>query len=128
MSIVVTGGRPTELRDGWFAVETLNPSTSTSRQSIAIHAPLTLLSTATGGTATATGFEINVFSLSTASVAEGEEKSIIMTGTGEAKIELTGTATGRWVLNEADDHLRFKMLGRRWRLVANSGATVATST
>lgn len=127
MSISVTGGRALEHGFG-FACETLNPSTSTSPQTLAIHVPLTLLSTATGGTGTATGFEINVFTLPTASVAEGEEKSIILTGTGEAKLGLTGTASGRWVMTAADTHLRFKMLNFKWRLLVNAGATVATAT
>ena len=128
MSIQVTAGKVRERGDGWFALEILNPSTSTSPQSLALHAPLTRISTATGGTGTATGFERNVFTLATASSIEGQQKAIVMTGTGEVKIVLTGTATGRWVMDSADDFLVFRMLDRKWRLISNSGATLATST
>ena len=129
MSIEIIAGKSRERGDGWFALETLNPSTSTSPQTISLDAPLTRVSTATGGTATAVGFEINVFTLSTASAVEGQTKAFLMTGTGEAKLIVTsGTATGRWVLNAADDYVKFVMHNRKWRLEVNSGATLATST
>ena len=127
LSITITGGAVGERRKGWFAAETLNPSTSTVPQAIALTTELTILSTATGGTATATGFLRNVFTLSTASAVEGQNKAIIMTGTGEAKIAFTGTATGRWVLSLADDNLMLRMLNRKWRVV-NRTATTATAT
>ena len=128
MSRTVTGGAAPERGSGWCAVETLNPSTATAAQSIALHVPLTLFSTATGGTATATGFLVNVYTLPTATAVEGEEKSIILTGTGEYKILLTGTATGAFVMSSADAHLRLKMLNRKWRVLVSAGATIATST
>lgn len=129
MSIVVVGGEPRSRGTGWVARETLNPSTSTTPQTVALDAPLTRLSTATGGTGTATGFEINVFALSTASAVETMAKTILMTGTGEAKVLVTnGTATGRWVLNAADDCMAFVYLNDKWRVIFNSGATLATST
>ena len=96
-------------------------------QALALTADITLISTATGGTATASGFERNVFTLSTASAVEGQEKGIILTGTGEVKLILTGTATGRWTLTEADDLVMVKMLNRKWRVV-QSTATLATAT
>ena len=128
MSISVTGGVVPSRGEGWFTLETLNPSTATADQSLALHVPLTIMSTATGGTATATGFNVNRYTLSTASAIEGEEKSIILTGTGEYKIFFTGTATGAFVMTAANAHLRVAMLNRKWRVLVNSGATIATST
>ena len=127
MPISVTSGRIKRRGDGWFAAETLNPSTSTAPQTLALTTDITRISTATGGTGTATGFERNVFTLSTASAAEGQDKGILMTGTGEVKIAFTGTATGRLVLNEADDFVLLRMLDRKWRII-QSTATVATAT
>ena len=127
MSVSVTAAPAGRRGAGWFAAETLNPSTSTAPQALALTADITLISTATGGTATATGFERNVFTLSTASAVEGQEKGIFLTGTGEAKIALTGTATGRWVLTEAEDFLLVRMLNRKWRVI-QSTATLATAT
>jgi len=127
LSITVTAAPVRRRGDGWFSAETLNPSTSTVPQALALTADITLISTATGGTATASGFERNVFTLSTASAVEGQEKGIILTGTGEVKLILTGTATGRWTLTEADDLVMVKMLNRKWRVV-QSTATLATAT
>lgn len=128
MSVSVTGGVVPSRGKGWFSQEILNPSTATANQSIALHVPLTLFSTASGGTATATGFNVNRYTLPTASAIEGEEKAIILTGTGEYKIHLTGTATGAFVMTTADTHLRVVMLANKWRVKTNSGATIATST
>lgn len=127
MAISTIAGPPPERGIGYFVTETLNPSTSTTAQAIALTVPLTLISTATGGTGTATGFERNVFSLSTASAIEGQVKTVIMTGTGEAKLILTGTATGRWTLTEADDLVMVQMFNRKWRVI-QSTATLATAT
>lgn len=127
MSIGVTAAPVKRRGAGWFSAETLNPSTSTVPQALALTADITLISTATGGTGTATGFERNVFTLSTASAVEGQEKGIILTGTGEVKIILTGTATGRWTLTEADDLLAIRMWNRKWRVI-QSTATLATAT
>ena len=106
-----------------FAMETLAQSTSTVPQPIALTTPLTIL-----GGGTATGFENNVFTLSTASAVEGQEKAILMTASGEAKIAFTGTATGRFVLTRADDLLMLKMFNQKWRVASYTLATLATST
>lgn len=124
VSVSVTGG---PRGDGLFRRELLNPGTSTAAQSVALTTQLTVLSTATGGTGTATGFEVNVFSLSTASAVEGQEKVVLMTGTGEAKLSFTGTATGRLVLTAADDIAHLVFLNEKWRIKETS-ATFATAT
>ena len=121
MSISVTAG-PVAQRAA-FALETLAQSTSTTPQAIALTTPLTIL-----GGGTATGFHRNVFTLSTASAVEGQEKGILMTASGEAKIAFTGTATGRFVLTQADDLLYLKMFNHKWRVASYTLATLATST
>ena len=121
MAISVTAG-PVQQRAA-FARETLAQSTATVAQALALTTPLTVL---TGGTAT--GFERNVFTLSTASAVEGQEKAILMTASGEAKIAFTGTATGRVVMTQADDLLLLKMFNHKWRVVSRPFATLASST
>lgn len=121
MAISITSG-PVAQRTA-FALETLAQSTSTTPQALALTTPLTIL-----GGGTATGFHINVFTLSTASAVEGQEKGILMTATGEAKIAFTGTATGRFVLNDADDLLVLKMFNHKWRVVSAPLSTLASST
>lgn len=128
MSVVVTAGYPRKRFNDWFARETLNPSTSTTPQTISVPAQLTIFSTATGGTATATGFLVNQFVLPTATAVEGQIKTLLCMGTGEYKVTFTGTATGAWVFDNAEDFLQLQMLQGKWRIIAPSGATLATST
>ena len=121
VAISVTAG-PVAQRAA-FALETLAQSTSTTPQALALTTPLTIL-----GGGTATGFHRNVFTLSTASAVEGQEKGILMTATGEAYIAFTGTATGRFVLRQPDDFLLLKMFNHKWRVSSYTLATLATST
>lgn len=121
MAVSVTAG-PVAQRAA-FAMETLAQSTSTVPQALALTTPLTIL-----GGGTATGFHRNVFTLSTASAVEGQEKAILMTASGEAKIAFTGTATGRFVLTLADDLLMLKMFNYKWRVVSAPLTTLASST
>lgn len=113
--ITVTAGRP-EQRSG-FSVET-----ATATGEIALTTDLTELP---GGTAT--GFSADVFTLSTASAVEGQEKTVVMLATGETKVALTGTATGRFVLSDEDDLLVLRFLRAKWRVIQSS-ATLATAT
>jgi len=120
VAISVTG-RPADRRYGLFGLETLSQSTATVPQAVAVTTDLTTIA---GGTAT--GIGVNLFTL--ANGTEGQEKEIILTGTGEAKIlPLLGTSTGWHVLSETDDGLSLRFLNAKWR-VKQSMATTASAT
>ena len=120
MSVSLTGGKIPDR--GGFAKETLSASTSTTPQVIALTTDLTSVGGGTG-----TGFEVNVFTLSTASAVEGQTKTVMATSTCEAKIAFTGTATGRLVLAEADDIVELRYMDGKWRII-QSTATLASAT
>ena len=120
MSVSVTGGKIPDR--GGFAKETLSASTATTPQAIALTTELTVVGGGTG-----TGFEVNVFTLSTASAIEGQTKTVMATATCEAKVAFTGTATGRLVLAQADDMIEMRYLDGKWRIIQTT-ATVATAT
>ncbi len=120
MAISVTG-QDVPRRYDLFAKETLAQSTATTPQTLATTSDLTVIS---GGTATGVGR--NLFTL--ADGTEGQEKEVLFSGTGEAKVlPLSGTATGWHVMTEDDDYLSFRFLDSKWR-VRESSATVASST
>lgn len=130
MTVESIAGPVTPRRNGWFARETLLHSTSTTlQQALALTTELSQLVTGTGNGATATGFTRNVWTLSTASAVEGQNKCIILAASGETSVYLGGgTATGRWVLTETDDTIHARYLNGKWRLIAQSGATLASAT
>lgn len=121
MAIEITAGSGEARGESYQSRDTLTQATATALVTLS---PTTNYSTIAGGTAT--GFGNNGYLL--ADGRDGQTKEIIMTSTGEATIHLTGTSTGALVLNAADDALCLRFLNSKWRLLANSGATVATAT
>lgn len=64
-------------------------------------------------------------------IADGTEKFILATATGNAQIQLgtdlaVGTATSQYVFGAATDHLHFRFLNGHWYVLNNEGATFAT--
>lgn len=121
MAIEITAGAGESRGAGFQSRDTLAQATATSLLTLS---PTTDYSLIAGGTAT--GFGNNGYLL--ADGRDGQTKEIIMTSTGEATIHMTGTSTGALVLNAADDAVCLAFLNSKWRLLANSGATVATAT
>jgi hypothetical protein len=80
------------------------------------------------GMGTATGFGINRYLLATDGAREGREIAIQSTGTGEAYLVLSGTATGALVFLSATDVVEVKQVNALWMLKTNQGATFATAT
>ena len=106
-----------------YAKQTLSQSTATAFQAINLYVDRAHL-----GMGTATGFSLNRYSLATGA-KEGWTVSILATATGEAKVHLGGgTATGLWVFGTADTYLRAIYEEHKWRVLTNSGATLATAT
>lgn len=123
MSVTVTAKRVVRRGDNLYAKETLAQSTATAPQAVALTTDLTTFS---GGTAT--GFDVDVYVLATASAVEGQIKEILMLATGEAKLVLgAGTATGALVFTAADDNASLKFLDGIWR-IRNTSATFASGT
>lgn len=121
MSIEITAGAGEARGEGFQSRDSQVQATATSLVTLS---PTTNYSLIAGGTAT--GFGNNGYLL--ADGRDGQTKEIIMTSTGEATIHLTGTSTGAFVLNAEDDAVCLSFLNAKWRLLANSGATVATAT
>jgi hypothetical protein len=121
MPVSLVGGALRPRFAGYVARETFTQSTATVAQAIALGTLVTHV-----GMGSATGFNLNTYSL--AAGTEGQEKYILATATGEAKISLTGTATGQWVLDAADDWLKVVYLTAKWHVLSSAGATLATST
>ena len=120
MAISLIGGPIAQRRGGAFAKEVLTQSTATTFQAISL---VTGLTTVGMGTAT----DLNMYSL--AAGTENQEKFILATATGEARIFLNGgTATGLWILGSADDWLVTRFFGGSWRIIQTNGATLATAT
>ena len=104
-------------------MESLSQSTATAFRAINLYVDRFHV-----GVGTATGFGLNRYSLATGA-QEGWIVSILATATGEAKVHLGGgTATGLWVLSSADTYMRTIYEDNKWRMLTNSGATLATST
>ena len=121
MSVSVTAGL-SPYRDDSFAKEDLASHSSGSATVVALTAPLTVISGSTS-----TGFSVNHFSLSTASAVEGQFKSVIFSGTGEAYLDFTGTATGSLVLTGADDAAHLRYINAKWYILETT-ATFASAT
>lgn len=80
------------------------------------------------GTEAATASQ-NSYLLATDDNYQGRLVFIQATATGRANLKIGGgTATGMWVITTATDVIAFRQLDTGWLLVANSGATVSTST
>lgn len=122
MAIRITADQPRRRGRTFQSTETLTQSTATSPQSVNLTTDMTIV-----GMGTATGFGLNLYRVTDGFA--GLQKSFLATATGEAKLVLdSGTATGAWVLDSADDYLRFRWEEFKWRLMANSGCTNATAT
>ena len=119
MTITLTSAAVPKRGEDLFAKETL--SSSAGNQDLALLADLHTLD---GG---ASGFGVNTFSLTTASAVEGQEKTILMSGTGEIKLLFAGTSTGALVMTGDQDCTHLKFLDGIWRVVSTS-ATFASST
>ena len=120
MAVSIIGGPIRRRREG-FAQDTYTQSTATADQSLSLDTDLSLL-----GMGTATGFNRNGYSL--ASGIEGQEKFILSTGTGEAKVAWQGMiVTGRSVLDTPGDFVFLRYFGGAWRLIEQT-ATTATAT
>ena len=120
MTVTLTAGARQYRGGSYQAKEDLTQSTATAKQALSVNADI---STLAGGTAT--GFNVDNYTL--AAGVEGQLKTIVMLATGEAKVELTGTATGKYTFLLADSLLDLRYINAKWRVVVNS-ATIATST
>lgn len=109
VSVEITAGPGEERGDGFQSRDTLSATGTLS--------PTTnyTLVAATGDHSLADG-------------RDGQTKEIIMTTTGNAVIHLTGTSTGALVFSAEDDAVCLLFRNDKWRLLSNSGATVATAT
>lgn len=82
------------------------------------------------GTEAATGFQ-NAYVLATATGDQLQGKHITVQATATGRANLTtggGTSTGAWVISSATEVMMFQYHNLGWLLVANDGATVATTT
>lgn len=122
MSITIESDLSRRRGRTWHSSERLTQSTATTPQRLNQTVDVTYL-----GMGTATGFGLNVYRVTDGYA--GLVKHVLATASGEAKVFLdTGTATGAWVLDAVDDFLSLQWLGAKWRVMASSGATLATST
>lgn len=116
MTITLTGGPANRLRHGRHSTQALGTTGTEINLTVDL---------ATLPAATATGFGVRYYTL--ADGAEGQTMNVVCLGTGEAKVALTGTSTGAFVLSQADDMLALIFLADKWR-VLESQATTATAT
>lgn len=116
MSVEVTAGAVEVRGGGSQSRETLSATGS-----ISLTTDYTLL---TGGTAT--GFGNTDYVLPDG--RDGQNKEIILTGTGEATIHMTGTSTGAFVLNAADESVDVRFRNGKWRVIGSVGVTKASAT
>ena len=122
MSVSVTGGVEERRGGGYFTEETATQSTATTFATLATAADLT---TVVGGTATS--FIRNRYLLASGAV-EGQWRTIIMSGTGEAYVLLaSGTATGMLVFTANAQIAWLRALGGKWRILETT-ASLASST
>lgn len=120
MTITLTSAAVPKRGEDLFAKEAL--SSSAGNQDLALLADL---HTVEGGGST--GFGVNTFSLTTASAVEGQQKTILLSGTGEIKLLFAGTSSGALVMTADQDCTHLKFLDGLWRVVSTS-ATFASST
>jgi len=110
MSVAITGGPVPTRGPGYHSTETLTAATGT--QTICLDVSANILGV--GG------------SYSLEDGTEGQQKAIFVTATGEALLQMTGTATGQIVFSQADDFVKLEFVGSKWRILQNSGAAIAT--
>lgn len=153
MAVTISGGGR-QTNNTWQSSETLTQSTATSFQSLSTRIEVSVL-----GMGTATGFSRNLYTLGsatseTSSPVEGQEKLIICSATGEAKLFVAGptqgrlplhvafennptatavdallaSATGLWTFQTDGDYLLVKYMNGVWNYLDSKGATLATST
>ena len=149
MTIAITQGTVRNEGGGVFSsVESLDASTATTPQAISIVTDVTNL-----GASTATGDNRNNLYTLAAGPAEGKEKTIFMTGTGEAAVfvpmatgrlpfgdvllgtstatetnTLVASATGFLVFTASDQYVMLRMINSQWAIMALAGATLSTGT
>ena len=118
---VTIDGGPIERRGpGFHSTQALAQSTATVPQVALLDTEVT-----TFGGGAATGFEVDNVTLAAGTFRQ--EKSFVMLATGETKLQLTGTATGRLVFTEADDAAHMRFFNDKWYILQTS-ATLATAT
>jgi hypothetical protein len=116
LTITLTGGPSNRLRRDRHSTEALG----TTGTEICLTVDLVTLPGAT-----ATGFSLRYYTM--ADGVEGQTMEVVCLGTGEAKVALSGTSTGAFVLSQTDDMLALKFLASKWRVI-QSQATIATAT
>lgn len=117
MSIEITAGAGEKRGDGFQSRETLTAATG----AISLTTDYTVLA---GGTAT--GFANTGYVLPNG--RDGQSKEIILMGTGEITIHMTGTASGALVLNAVDESIDVRYRNGKWRLIGSAGVTTASAT
>ena len=123
MALSITG-RPIEKgqrkdSDPLHSTESLAQSLATIAQPIQLTTNVTTLA---GGTATG---DKDLYTL--ADGFEGHEKEVIMLATGEAKLDLLGTAT-RLTYENQDDYTYLRFTGGKWRVLVSSGLNLGFGT
>lgn len=147
MAITISAGDK-QTNSTWQSQETLTQSTATAFQALSLKTDISVL-----GMGTATGFARNLYSLASGAV-EGQEKLIICSATGEAKLFVAGptqgrlplnvamennstattvdallaSATGLWTFQTDGDYILCKFMNGVWNYMDSKGATLATST
>jgi hypothetical protein len=110
--------------------ETLTQSTSSATTNTAHDLNNTADQHFLGG-GTSTGVFTNSYRLGTVSPVayEGQLREVFLIATGEAYLNYNNsTATGAWVFTSTDSFMQFKFLAGKWRVLVNSGCTMATQT
>lgn len=146
MAVTITAGER-QTNSSWQSIETKTQSTATTIQTLDVREDVSVL-----GMGTATGFLVNRYILPTTGV-EGQEKLIISSATGEAKVFVPtksgrmsivasslaipaatavdagwASATGLWVFQEDGDYLLLKFMNGNWMFLDGAGASMATAT
>lgn len=147
MAITIAAGDK-QTNSTWQSPETLTQSTATAFQALSLKTDISVL-----GMGTATGFGLNRYSLASGAV-EGQEKLIVSSASGEAKLFVVGptqgrlplniamesnatattvdallaSATGLWVFQSDGDYILCRFMNGVWNYMDSKGATLATAT
>jgi hypothetical protein len=122
MAITITPG-DRQKRSGTFQdLGTYTVGTSTGQSSISLTDDVAQL---TGSTAT--GFSVGRILLPTSGALQGQEMVVVMTSTGEVKVQMTGTATGDQTFTATSQWALYRFIDTSWKIVT-SAATAATAT
>ena len=150
MAGVTISGGEVQTRQTWQAIETLTQSTATTPRALSLFTDVSIL-----GAGTATGHERNFYTLASGA-REGQEKLIVLSATGEAKVVIAGptngnlpihvvlssvnptataaidqilaSATGRWVFQSDGDYILLRYFNGTWNYMSAVGATLSTGT